>query len=169
MTTLYDTDFVAWAHEQAGLARRIANAPGVSRGGSVHSLDLANIAEELEGMVRAERRVLASQFRRLVAHLLKWRYQPDRRSRKWKMSILDARFQIERVLEDSSSLARDLEGIIKDEYPRAVRWAGDETGIARCAFPAACPWQRTELLDLDFLPDQEDHGAGRGSKAAGKP
>ena len=57
MTALYDTDFVAWAHEQAGLARA----------GSVRSLDLANIAEELESMVRAERRTLASQIQRLIA------------------------------------------------------------------------------------------------------
>ena len=145
MTALYDTDFVAWAHEQAGLARA----------GSVRSLDLANIAEELEGMIRAERRTLASQLERLIAHFLKWRYQPGRRSRKWKSSIRDARDQIERVLEDSPSLARELEGIIKDEYPRAVRWTSDETGIARRAFPSDCPWERPELLDPDFLPDQE--------------
>src|SRR4051812_35975248 len=48
MTALYDTDLVAWAREQADLARR----------GSVNSLDLVNIAEELEGMVRAEHRAL---------------------------------------------------------------------------------------------------------------
>ena len=62
--------------------------------------------------------------------------------------------QMERVLEDSPSLARELEGIIKDEYPRAVRWTSDETGIARRAFPSDCPWERPELLDPDFLPDQ---------------
>ena len=145
MTALYDTDLVAWAREQADLARR----------GSVNALDLANIAEELESMGRSERRALASQIRRLTAYLLKWRYQPDRRSRKWKSSIRDARDQIERVLEDSPSLARELEGIIKDEYPRAVRWTSDETGIARRAFPSDCPWERPELLDPDFLPDQE--------------
>ena len=145
MTALYDTDLVAWAREQADLARR----------GSVNALDLANIAEELESMGRSERRALASQIRRLTAHLLKWRYQPDRRSRKWKSSIRDARDQMERVLEDSPSLARELEGIIKDEYPRAVRRTSDETGIARCAFPPDCPWERPELLDADFLPDED--------------
>src|SRR4051812_50071469 len=73
MTALYETDLVAWAREQADLARR----------GSINSLDLAHIAEELEGMVRAEHRALASQIERLMAHLLKWRYQPGRRSRGW--------------------------------------------------------------------------------------
>src|SRR4051812_10139987 len=91
MTALYDTDLVAWAREQADLARR----------GSVNSLDLVNIAEELEGMVRAEHRALASQLERLMAHLLKWRYQPQRRSRSWRGSIRDSRTQIERPLGGS--------------------------------------------------------------------
>ena len=67
VTALYETDLVAWAREQADLARR----------GSVNALDMGNIAEELEGMGRAERRALASQLERLMAHLLKWRYQPQ--------------------------------------------------------------------------------------------
>jgi hypothetical protein len=70
MTTLYETDFVAWAQEQADLARRIANGSAVSRSGNVNALDLANIAEELESMGRSERRAFASQMRRLMAHLL---------------------------------------------------------------------------------------------------
>ena len=79
MTALYETDLVAWAREQADLARR----------GSVNSLDLANIAEELESMGRSERRALASQIRRLTAHLLKWRYQPGRREP--EMEVVDPR------------------------------------------------------------------------------
>jgi hypothetical protein len=157
---------VAWAREQADLARRIANAEvsangeavcrSVSRSGSVIALDLANITEELEGIVRSERRALASQIRRLVAHLLKWCYQPDRRSAISRTSILDARFQIEDVLADSPSLARELDEIIAQEYPRAVRWVADGTGIARHALPSSCPWcpwERPDLLDPDFLPD----------------
>src|SRR5688572_25148033 len=129
MTTLYETDFVAWAQEQADLARR----------GSVNALDLANIAGELESMGRSERRALASQIRRLMAHLLKWRYQPDHQSANWKASIRDSRFQIESVLEYSPSLAGELDEIVGAEWHRAVRWASDETRrIARRALPADC-------------------------------
>jgi hypothetical protein len=155
MTALYETDFVAWAQEQADLARRIANGSAVSRSGSVNALDLANIAEELESMGRSERRALASQMRRLMAHLLKWRYQPDHQSANWKASIRDSRFQIESVLEYSASLAGELDEIVGAEWHRAVRWASDETRIARRALPADCPGTRSELLDPDFLPDED--------------
>jgi hypothetical protein len=144
MTALYETDLVAWAREQADLARR----------GSVNSLDLVHIAEELEGMVRAEHRALASQIERLLAHLLKWRYQPERRSRSWRRSVRDSRTQIERLLADSPSLAGELPRLIEVEWPRAVRWASDETRIVRRAFPTDCPWTQAELLDPDFLPDR---------------
>jgi hypothetical protein len=111
MTALYETDLVAWAREQADLARR----------GSVNSLDLAHIVEELGGMVRAEHRALGSQ--------------------------------IERLMADSPSLAGELPRLIEVEWPRAVRWANDETRIVRRAFPTDCPWTQAELLDPDFLPD----------------
>ena len=42
----YEDDFVAWLEDQAGRARR----------GEVEGLDLENIAEELEGMARSDRR-----------------------------------------------------------------------------------------------------------------
>src|SRR3954464_3388671 len=105
MTALYETDLVAWAREQADLARR----------GSVNSLDLTHIAEELEGMVRAEHRALASQIERLMAHLLKWRYQPERRSRSWRGSIRDSRTQIERLLGGSPSLGGEMLGLVEEE------------------------------------------------------
>ena len=143
MTALYDTDLVAWAREQADLARR----------GSVNDLDLAHIAEELEGMVRAEHRALASQMERLMAHLLTWQYQPQQRSKSWRRSIHDSRTQIERLLADSPSLTGELPQVVIAEWPRAVRWASDETGIGPRAFPADCPWSQAELRDPDFLPD----------------
>src|SRR3954462_11814246 len=103
MTALYETDLVVWARDQADLARR----------GSVNSLDLTHIAEELEGMVRAEHRALASQIERLMAHLLKWRSQPDRRRRGCRRSGRDSRTQIERLLTDSRSLAGEMPRLIE--------------------------------------------------------
>ncbi|WP_245613335.1 DUF29 domain-containing protein [Skermanella stibiiresistens] len=144
MTALYETDLTAWAREQADLARR----------GSVNSLDLVHIAEELDAMVRAERRALASQLERLMAHLLKWRYQPGRRGNSWRRSIRDSRNQIDRLLADSPSLTGEISRLLQAEWPRAVRWAGEETGIGRRAFPDQCPWAEAELLDPDFLPDE---------------
>ena len=48
MSATYETDFYAWANEQAALLRA----------GDVAAADLAHIAEEIESMGRTERREL---------------------------------------------------------------------------------------------------------------
>ena len=41
--------------------------------------DIEHIAEEIESMGRAEKRELISRLSALLLHLLKWRYQTDKR------------------------------------------------------------------------------------------
>ena len=55
-------------------------------------------------------------------------------------------------MADSPSLTGELPQVVIAEWPRAVRWASDETKISRRAFSADCPWTEAELRDLDFLP-----------------
>ena len=64
--TLYDTDFYAWANEQAALLRA----------GRLSEADVENIAEEIESTGKREKRELVSRLTVLFVHLLKWRYQP---------------------------------------------------------------------------------------------
>ena len=65
-------DLSAWAAAQATLIRqhRLAEA------------DLDHLAKGLETMSRSVRRELVSRLAVLVAHLLKWSHQPDRRSKR---------------------------------------------------------------------------------------
>ena len=69
----YDKDGYGWAMEQAALlrARRFSE------------IDLENIAEEIESVGKSERRTLESHLSRLMMHLLKWQYQPERRGNSW--------------------------------------------------------------------------------------
>jgi hypothetical protein len=76
-STLYDRDFHAWSREQATLLRD----------GRVSEADLVNIAEEIESMGRSEKRELVSRLVVLLLDLIKWRFQPNLRSRSWKSSI----------------------------------------------------------------------------------
>jgi Domain of unknown function DUF29 len=57
----YEADFVAWLEDQAQHARR----------GEISALDLENIAEELEGMARSDRREIRNRLTVLLTHLLK--------------------------------------------------------------------------------------------------
>jgi len=95
-----EEDFCAWALDQAQALQRIAPKDP--------SLDCLEIADELEGMVRSEDRAVQSFLQVLLIHLLKWRYEPNRGSRSWRVSIQNARSEIRDQLADSPSLRSKL-------------------------------------------------------------
>jgi hypothetical protein len=138
----YDSDLVAWSERQAALARAR----------KLHALDLMNLAEELEDMGRRERRALESHLTRLLMHLLKWRYQPERRTGSWHLTIREARRQIRRILQDSPSLVPYLESVFNECYQEARGDAAAETGLAIEAFPTQSPDTPSEVLAPGFLP-----------------
>jgi len=80
----YDRDVVAWANEQAALLR----------GGRFSELDIEHIADEVEDVGKSEQRELVSRMAILLAHLLKWQFQPERRGRSWLNTIKNQRFLI---------------------------------------------------------------------------
>ena len=139
----YESDLVAWSERQASLARAR----------KAHLLDLSNLAEELEEMGRKEKRALESQLTRLLMHLLKWKYQPERRSGSWHLTIRDARRTVARILRDSPSLGPYLDAVFDECYANARGDAAAETRLSPAAFPASSPFTRNETLDPGFLPD----------------
>jgi len=71
MTTLYDADFYAWTLEQSNLLKS----------GQLQKLDIENLVEEIESLGKQQRRELRNRLGILIGHLLKWQYQPDKRSK----------------------------------------------------------------------------------------
>jgi len=140
----YETDFYAWTVEQGRLLRL----------GELTAIDAANIAEEIEGMGRSDRRELKSRLIVLLAHLLKWLYQPEARSRSWSSTIREQRQQVELILEDSPSLRPTVAQILQQVYSAARERAADETGLADDAFPQRPPFTTDEVLSRSFLPER---------------
>ncbi|AFL73157.1 DUF29 domain-containing protein [Thiocystis violascens] len=136
----HDRDFYAWALESANRLRA----------GNLAGLDLQRIAEEIEGMGRAEKHALASHLKILILHLLKWRYQPTLRSLSWQLSIANARDEIAELLEDSPSLTGKLPEILARRYPAARQGAILETGLPAATFPTGCPLTVEQLLDPEY-------------------
>jgi len=93
MSGLYDEDIVLWSERQGDLLRRRAAGELVNDA----ELDWPNIAEEIESMGRAEQDQLISRLSVLLAHLLKWRFRPDRRGNSWRLTILEQRRRAERI------------------------------------------------------------------------
>jgi hypothetical protein len=75
------------------------------KNGDVHEAS-AGIQELIEALSRSDKRALKSHLVRLMAHIIKWQSQPDRRSRGWRASIRNARQEIAEIQEDTPSLNR---------------------------------------------------------------
>ena len=140
---LYDSDFYAWSRQQADLLRA----------GKLTQADIENIAEEIESMGRTEKRELVSRLEVLLLHLLKWRYQPDRRGPSWEASIRVQRYGIEDHLDDNPSLKPLLPQALASAYRDAALETVAETGLPGATFPAACPWTVEQALDGGFWPE----------------
>ncbi len=140
---LYDEDFAAWSSEQAALLRA----------GRVAELDLENIAEELESLMKSDRRALASHLQVVLLHLLKWQFQPGRRGSSWSTSIRNGRIEAAAILADSPSFRRQVPELVAARYPTARRNAADETDLPLRTFPQDCPYAVEQILDPEFLPE----------------
>ena len=141
--TNYDSDFFAWASEQASLLRA----------GKWSQADIENIAEEIESMGRTEKRELISRLRILLLHLLKWRFQPSGRSSSWRASIRIQRIDLAAHMKDNPSLKAILREAMATAFEGAVIEAAEETRIPETAFPATCPWSYEDIMNPEFWPD----------------
>jgi hypothetical protein len=146
-SSLYERDYYAWIQEQVRLLKA----------GNYTQLDIENLAEELETLGRSEKRELQNRLRVLLTHLLKWAYQPARRSNSWENSIDEQREQVQRVLRDNPSLLPHLAEAFVEAYSLARRSAGAEMNLSRrewdALFPPACPWDWERVLDVEFYPE----------------
>lgn len=142
-TELYDRDFYQWAMENSELMRQ----------GKLSEIDVQNIAEELESMGRSERRELVDRLAQLIMHLLKWQYQPNRRSKSWSGTITEQRRKVELVLDDSPSLKYGMQESMRKAYYLAQAKFQKQTKIDRKILPNECPFTFEQVMNEDFWPE----------------
>jgi Domain of unknown function DUF29 len=140
----YETDFYAWTVEQARLLRS----------GELSSVDVENIAEEIESLGRSDKRELESGLAVLLMHLLEWRKQSKLRSRSWSGTIIEQRRRIAKLLKESPSLRPFVNEAVAEAYSEAREAASNETGLPETEFPTECPFTPDEVLSRDFLPER---------------
>lgn len=143
VSSLYDADYAAWIDSTLKKLKQQ----------DYSSVDWENLIEEIEDMGRSEKRRLESNLTVVLLHLLKWQYQPERRSRSWNASIVEHRRRVRKDLRDSPSLKPYLVSIRQESYEDAVRSATVETGLPTDTFPAECEYVIAQILDDDFLPE----------------
>ena len=143
--SLYDTDFHAWANEQAEAVRRR----------SWNELDWENVAEELETLGRQTENELFSHYRVLLLHLLKWVLQPNLQGASWRGTIKEQRRAIARHIRKNPSLKSSDQEIFAEAYEAAVLRAVVETGLPEKAFPSESPFTANQAKDDDFWPEPD--------------
>jgi hypothetical protein len=136
MAADYATDFYGWATETA---RKL-------RSGRLAEVNLDQVAEEIESLGKSEQQQLSNRLIILLAHMLKWEFQPSRRKSSWQGTIKEQRMRIHLLLRKNPSLQPLVEETITEAYSLAVIMASNETRIVEEDFPRACPYSRTEIL-----------------------
>jgi len=137
---LSELDETAWLEATADLIRH----------GRIEEVELETLAEYLTDMAKRDRREVFSRLVVLLSHLLKWHYDPERRSGSWRGTILEQQRELRQLLE-SGTLRNHAIAVFADAYADARKQAAAETGLARATFPQECAW------DLDgALADRDE-------------
>jgi hypothetical protein len=148
--SLYQADYYAWTKDQAAKLRALAAAPVDS------TLDLENLAEEIESLGRSDWRAARSQVQHVIEHLLKLEFSPALEPRsEWRDPIDQARDQLADLL--TPVLRREVQDDLATAFDRGKREAAK--GLRRHgeheaakALPVACPYSLDQIVGHDWYP-----------------
>ena len=91
-------ELAAASHYQTAVAVKQALQEG-----DMHEAVLG-LEELIDALSRADQRALEQHLSRLMQHIITWKAQPKRRSRRWVATIRNAREAIQEIQEDTPSL-----------------------------------------------------------------
>jgi hypothetical protein len=145
-SSLYEQDYYLWMEKTIHLLETR----------QFSELDLENLIDEISDMASNKRKAIKSNLAVILWHLLKYKYEPGRRSNSWRLTLLEHRDRIEEDLKESPSLKPFIKEIFDECYQKARRSASTETGLKIDIFPKESPFTLEEALNLDYLPESED-------------
>ena len=132
-STLYEADETAWLDATVEQIRSK----------KYDKIDFVNLEEFLESMAASGRREVKKRLARLIEHILKWEYQPGRRTNSWRRTNV-AQQQSLRGLLQSGTLRLHAERVLGSSYLDGVALASVATGLSD--FPMDCPWDLDGVL-----------------------
>ncbi len=144
LTRLYLEDETAWLELMSQLIRDRR----------FDEVDYKNLREYLSDMALRDRREVLSRLTTLLAHRLKWDYQPRKRSKSWVLTMLEQQHELEDMFQ-SKTLRNHGQDVLPKAYTRAVRLAASETNLAVDKFPQECPYTLDDLLSTEWKPQHD--------------
>lgn len=139
----YNKDFYSWVKITAKLLREKR----------FDEIDLDNLIDEVETLGRSERKAVKSNLKVLLMHLLKYKYQPEKRFKSWLVTIKEHRQRLQDDLKDSPSLKPYFQENFTETYQQARELAALETDLPLEIFPLESPFVPEQTLDYNYLPE----------------
>ena len=93
---LYEQDLYLWLEQAMDLLRER----------NLAELDIDNLIEEIADMGSSQKQAIESNLEIVLMHLLKYKYQPEKRSNSWRYTLLEHRRRIQKAFKTSPSLKR---------------------------------------------------------------
>ena len=140
---LYDEDFNSWVNSTIELLQQKR----------FDELDIKNLIAEVASMGNNDKKSIKSNLRILLMHLLKWQYQPDKRTNSWRTTIKEHRNRLEDDFADSPSLKNYFLEVFNECYQKARDLASSETGLSLAVLPVECSFDVDIVMKSDFFPD----------------
>lgn len=112
-------ELAATSHYQTSVAAKQA-----LQRGDMHEAILG-LEELIDALSGADQRALEHHLIRLMQHIIKWKVQPERRSRSWVAIIHTAREAIRELQEDTPSLTDDRIRHRWDTCLRKAQWKAE--------------------------------------------
>jgi hypothetical protein len=78
--------------------------------------------------------------------MLKVKYQPEKHTTSWDLSIKEANHKVQKTLYENPSLKSKLKEIVDDAYFSARIKAALETEMEEKTFPETCPWKVKDIF-----------------------
>ncbi|MDZ8082435.1 MAG: DUF29 domain-containing protein [Nostoc sp. DcaGUA01] len=141
---LYEIDEHLWLQETIKLLK--AN--------HLEQLDLENLIEELENLVRRDKARVASLLEQVIRHLLLlqyWTEESQYNSGHWRAEVRSFRAQLKRNL--TTNLYQFLEKELASIYDDALGYVIEKTEGKLDNLPQSCTYTLEQLLDINYLPE----------------
>ena len=120
---------------------------------------LEGLDELIDSMSKIAIREMRSHLVIIMIHILKWKHQPQKRSRSWLKSIRNARHEIGEVQEETPSVTKKaIESKWEKVFQSAILDASDEMDLnkqeRRKYNPEMLTWQ--EVFEKEYHLEDED-------------
>jgi hypothetical protein len=142
-TKLFSDDYVAWAEETARFIRE----------GLWDEIDREILYQEVGLLAAVPRGECRNRLAILIAHLLKWKYQPERRGNSWRRTIRGQRDDLHELLESSPTLRAEFPTIASKAFKPGRLKALNEIDAPDNLIPERPIFTAEQVLDENFYPE----------------